>query len=52
MREDDINQLFLSPDKEIIAVADNVGPVRLFHYPAYNQGQACLNLDLPLGYGV
>jgi hypothetical protein len=42
----------LSPDKEILAVADNMGPVRLFHYPTYNQGQACLNLDLPLIHGV
>jgi WD40 repeat protein len=47
LKEDDVNQVFLSPDKEILAVADNLGPVRLFNYPTYNQGQACLTLDLP-----
>ena len=52
LKEDDLNQVCLSPDKEILAVADNMGPVRLYHYPTYNQGQACLNLDQPLSYGI
>jgi hypothetical protein len=52
LKEDDVNQVFLSPDKEILAVADNLGPVRLFKYPTYNQGQACLTLDLPSTHGV
>lgn len=35
MKETDMNQVSISNDKQIIAVADNLSRVKLYCYPAY-----------------
>jgi hypothetical protein len=40
LKENDINAVSINHHKQLLAVADNIGPVRLFNYPACHPNQA------------
>ena len=52
MKETDLNTLSISQDKQVIAVGDNLGRIRVLNYPAFNLGQASLKLDVGHTNGV
>ena len=45
MKETDVNCVSVSEDRSLIASADNLGRVKVFHYPAYIPRQNFLSLD-------
>ena len=45
MKETDVNQVSISHDRSVLAVADNTGRARLFSYPAYFPRQNYQSLD-------
>jgi WD40 repeat protein len=52
MKETDLNTLSVSADKQVIAVGDSLGRVRILNYPAFNIGQASLKLESGHANGV
>ena len=45
MKETDINQVSISNDRQLIAVAENLGRAKVFCYPAYIPRQNYYSLD-------
>ena len=45
MRETDVNSISISHDKQVVAVGDKLGRVRVFYYPAFYQKQSSLKLE-------
>ena len=38
LKETDVNQVCVSQDRQVLAVADNFGPTRIFYYPTFSIG--------------